>query len=166
MKIVYLGGQKAGFIGLLSVIASGECEVTGVVAYDSIVKQLAWMLNIPTFDSVKEAAVARQLREAEKLICVHGKEIVPQELLDLPRCGGINVHPCLYAYKGANPVGRLLKDKNTLASVGIHKMTDKLDEGSVQAEEFVDVTGCRTVEEVYNELYPYYTIALFKILRY
>ena len=86
------------------------------------------------------------------------------ELLAHTKYGGINVHPCLYGYKGANPVERLLKDGNTRASVGVHRMTAQVDEGEVLAEEFVDVTGT-TVDEVYNALYPAYATALIKALK-
>ncbi|GAH55096.1 unnamed protein product [marine sediment metagenome] len=44
-------------------------------------------------------------------------------------------------------------------------MTENVDEGEVLAEEFVDVTGKQSVDEVYNALYPYYSLALLKALR-
>ena len=74
--------------------------------------------------------------------------------------GGINVHPCLYAYKGTNPIGRMLKDGKTRASVGVHKMTDKVDEGKLIVEEFVSVEGQDSVVGIYNALYPVYITVL------
>ena len=44
-------------------------------------------------------------------------------------------------------------------------MTDKVDEGEVLVEEFVEVEGKETVDGVYNALYPYYTTALIKALK-
>lgn len=158
-----MGGKQAGCIGLLTMYASG-CNVLGVVAYDELVKMLAEQLNIPIFTTINEKGFINALRESDLLVSVHGREIVPKELLEIPRLGCINAHPCLYNYKGANPVERLLKDGNTKASVAVHYMVEKVDAGEVIVEEFVDVEGKKTVGEVYNELYPYYAAALPKAL--
>lgn len=163
-KVVYTGGRQAGCIGLLTASVA-ECRIKGVIAYDNTVEALAATLHLPTFSSIKQPEVERLLSDSDLLISVHSREIVPKKLLELPRLGGINVHPCLYRYKGANPVGRLLQDGCTRASVGVHRMTEHLDEGEVLAEEFVDVAGKQTAEEVYNVLYPFYALALLKALR-
>lgn len=162
-KVVFLGGAQAGCIGLLTLLAAG-CKVSGIVAYDTIVERLATVLGLPTFSSVKQPELEALLCRSDLLVSVHGKEIVPDRLLELPRLRGINAHPCLYAYKGADPVGRLLRDENTNASVGVHRMTERVDEGEVLVEEFVDVTGKHSVAEVYNALYPFYALALLKAL--
>ena len=86
------------------------------------------------------------------------------DLLRLPKHGAINVHPYLYKYKGANPVKQALRDKNFKASVGAHIMEDKVDEGKVLIEEFIDVSVVNSVEEIYNRLYPSYCSVIFKIL--
>jgi UDP-2,4-diacetamido-2,4,6-trideoxy-beta-L-altropyranose hydrolase len=163
-KVVFLGGRQAGCVGLLTVIAAG-CRIQGVVAYDSTVDTLATRLGLPLFASVKQPELERLLSDSDLLVSVHSREIVPKRLLGLPHFGGINVHPCLYRYKGSNPIGRLLEDGCTQASVGVHRMTESIDEGEVLVEEFVDVSGKRSVEEVYNVLYPFYTSALLKALR-
>lgn len=163
-KVVFLGGRQAGCVGLLTVIAAG-CRVQGVVAYDSTVETLATRLGLPLFASVKQPEVERLLSDSDLLVSVHCREIVPKKLLELPHLGGINVHPCLYQYKGSNPIDRLLQDGCTQASVGVHRMTESVDEGEVLAEEFVDVTGKQSVDEVYNVLYPLYSLTLLKALR-
>jgi len=164
LTVFFLGAKQAGCIGLLTLIAAG-CKIVGTIAYDSFLKELATELHIPTYLSLKQPSSTEAISQSDLLVSVHGREIVPDSLLKLPRFGGINVHPCLYRYKGANPVERLLQDACPLASVGVHLMTNKVDEGEVLAEEFVDVTGKQTVEEVYNALYPFYGIALLKALR-
>jgi len=164
LKVVFLGGRQAGCVGLLAVIAAGH-RIQGVVVYDSIVETLAARLGLPTFASIKQPEVERLLSDSDLLVSVHCREIVPKKLLELPHLGGINVHPCLYRYKGSNPIDRLLQDGCTRASVGVHRMTESVDEGEVLAEEFVDVAGKRSVDEVYNVLYPFYASVLLKALR-
>jgi len=163
MKVVYIGGKQAGCVGLLTVLSLGY-RVKGVVSYDSLLTNLSSLYNLPVYTSIKYEEVARLLSESDLLVSVHGREIVPQELLDLPYIGCINAHPCLAMYKGAHPVQRLLEDKGRLASVGVHRMTAEVDCGEVLSEIFVDVTGKKSVEEIYNALYPYYSMALVEAL--
>jgi methionyl-tRNA formyltransferase len=162
MRAVFMGGRQAGCVGLLTSLCFG-CEIDALVAYDDQIRMVAGLLDLPLRHSISETQGS--LADADVLISVHGREFVPPELLALPRLGGINVHPCLYAYKGADPVARLLADRNTRASVAVHRMTDELDEGEVLVEEFVDVTGDQTGVEVYNRLYPYYATALYRALQ-
>lgn len=157
-----MGGKQAGCIGLLSVLAA-DCEVLSVVAYDDDVKMVAEELGIPVFSSIEKEGFIKDVEKSDLFFSVHGREIVPKEMLMMPPLGCVNVHPCLYKYKGANPIGRMLDDKNSKASVGVHYMVEKVDEGEVIVEEFVDIAG-KTVEEVYNELYPCYIKAIIKAM--
>ena len=163
LKASFLGSKQAGCIGLLTLLAA-ECKIQGVVAYDNTVESLAGLLYLPTFSSVKQPEVEELLSKADLLVSVHGREVVPKKLFELPRLGSINVHPCLYRYKGANPIGRLLQDGCRKASVGVHRMTENIDEGEVLVEEFVDVRESTSIEEVYNILYPFYSIVLLKAI--
>jgi methionyl-tRNA formyltransferase len=163
MKVAFLGGQQAGCIGLLSVLAA-DCEVVSIVAYGEKINELSRALNIPTFSSIKDKGFVDILGESDLLICVHGREIVPLEILKIPILGCVNVHPCLYKYKGANPIKHLLKDGNTKASVGVHYMSEEIDAGEVIVESYMDVSGLNTEIEVYNELYPTYTLVILEAL--
>jgi methionyl-tRNA formyltransferase len=163
LDTVFVGGRQAGCVGLLAASAAG-CNALAVVAYDDLVGEVAATLGILLLESIRGEDARDVLQRSDLLISVHGRELVPDELLRLPRLGGINVHPCLYAYKGANPVGRLLADGNPKASVGVHRMTSELDRGDVLVEEFVDVSEEISIEGVYNRLYPHYATALVRAI--
>lgn len=114
--------------------------------------------------SINEKGFARSLSEADILLSIHGREIVGGKMLEMPRFGAVNIHPYLYRYKGANPVAQALKDRNFNASVGAHVMEPDVDEGEVLGEEFVDVTKAKSVEEIYNMLYPSYCRLVLDVL--
>ena len=164
LNVVFMGGKQAGCIGLLTICASG-CRVQGVVAYDDLVKTLAAELDLLVFDSISQPEVKNVLSNSDILVSVHGREIVPAGLFSLPRLGAINVHPCLVKYKGASPVRRLLEDGGTRASVGVHRMAEKVDEGEVLLEEFLDISGKKSVDEVYNALYPLYSLIILRAMK-
>jgi methionyl-tRNA formyltransferase len=160
MKVLFMGARQAGIIGLLTLMASGY-TVNKVVSYDNLLDQMCMTLGYLPRHSIKDIGEI----DADFLISVHAREIVPLEILKQPRIGCINVHPCLYKYKGKDPIQRFLIDGGRYASVGVHWMSTKVDEGVTILEEFVDVAGIKTVEGIYNELYPHYATALIKALR-
>ncbi len=162
-NIVYLGGKQVGCIGLLTVLALGY-DVKAVVPYGLIVDNFAREYGLRTYKSVKCDEIYDIIRYCDLMVSVHSREIVPKELLELPQYGCINVHPCLSRYKGADPVQRFFADKGIMASVGVHYMIEAVDEGKVITEDFVDVSGAKSVEEIYNILYPYYSLALKRAL--
>jgi methionyl-tRNA formyltransferase len=164
LAVTVLAGRQAGCVGLLTLAAAGA-DVRLVVAYDEIVMRLAGELDLPSVPSIAAPDIAATLGCCDLLVSVHGREIVPPALLARPALGAINVHPCLSRYKGRDPIGRLLADGHSRASVGVHVMTERVDEGPVLAEEFVDVTGCTTHDAVYNRLYPSYATTLLKAVR-
>lgn len=167
MKIIYYGGRQAGAVCLLSILARGD-RVSCAIPQDEIVKNIAKEYRLAVFSpkSINSEESEKYLRglKADLFVCVHGRQIVKKNILGSTKMGGINVHPCLYKYKGANPVERMLSDGETRASVGVHRMVDEVDAGEILEELFIDVAGCKSAVEVYNALYPLYAIALKKTL--
>ncbi|MCK5656003.1 MAG: hypothetical protein KAI03_06925 [Candidatus Aureabacteria bacterium] len=163
LKICFMGGRQAGLVGALTVLSKGY-EILSAVSYSEELTDVLESFGIPVYKSVKDENFIKFLNESDLLLSVHGREIVKQNLLDLPNLGAINVHPYLYKYKGTNPVGRAFADKEFKASVGAHFMTQKVDEGEVLFEEFLDVAGSSSVEEIYNKMYPYYSLIILKVL--
>jgi methionyl-tRNA formyltransferase len=128
------------------------------------VEKIAEKFSLKVFKpkSLNSGDSAKHLKSLnlDLLVCCHGREILKKEILEIPEKGCINLHPCLYKYKGARPIERLLEDKNPKASIGVHYMIEEVDMGDVITEIFVDVSGCSIPIEVYNKLYIYYSLAL------
>jgi methionyl-tRNA formyltransferase len=165
INICLMAGKQAGVIGLLTILTKSH-KILSVVAYDELVKMVCEQYNIKIFDSIKDKGFLEYLKKSDLLVSVHGREIITKELLDLPRIGCINVHPCLYKYKGKDPIKRLLEDGENKASVGVHYMNETVDKGELIIEEFVNVKDLKDVVSIYNRLYPYYSIVLIKALEY
>jgi methionyl-tRNA formyltransferase len=154
-----MGGKQAGLIGLLS--AAAVSDITAVVAYDSIIEDIANKLGYPTRVSVSLLR-AYEVAESDLLLSVHGREIVSDALLSRFPRGGINVHPMLeQGYKGAYSVSRAIANKEPVISVSAHRMTAEVDAGEVLCTERFRLPSTfyqqpRTPGEVYNLLYPLY----------
>ena len=165
LKICFMGGKQAGIIGTLATLSMG-IELLSAVSYSQDLTNTLNFFDIPVYKSIKDKGFIEMLSSSNLLLSVHGKEIVTRDLLGLPRFGAINVHPYLYKYKGANPVERALQDNEFNASVGVHFMEEEVDKGGVIVEEFVNVSGANSVDEIYNKLYPYYCIVILKALNF
>lgn len=156
-------GNQAGMFGVLAALATG-CKILSAVSYSESVSKLLARMNIPVAKNIHDSQFIRKLKTSDLLLCVHGREIVPQKILDLPKSGAVNVHPYLHKYKGADPIGRALKDGDFHASVGAHRMSAEVDAGDILVEEFLEIGPADSVEEVYNRLYPVYVQVILKTL--
>jgi len=159
MRICFMGGKQAGCIGLLTLKALGH-EVA-VIESDDMVNDLVDHLEI--YRSPLAMDFFKDL-----LVSVHGRKIISNEVLARFKYGGINVHPCLWKYPGADPIGQLLRDSDCWGkvSVGVHVMTDEVDKGEVLVEQFAELPRQfnLTRNEVYNFLYPLYAKVLIEAL--
>lgn len=163
LKICFMGGRQAGVIGVLTALAKGN-DIMAAVSYSDDVKTILDYFDIPVYKTIRDENFVEKLSDADLLLSVHGREIVKPDLLKLPRFEAVNIHPFLYKYKGADPVGRALRDGETKASVGAHIMQERVDEGPVLVEDFVDVSGASSVLGIYNKLYPHYAVVISKAL--
>ncbi len=159
MLIVFAGNNPTGCIGLLTLAALGH--TIKVVTRDIPLINLGFRFGMSIEASIDKV----NFSDFDLFVNVHGREIVPMTKLNQTQYGGINVHPCLSDFKGADPIGRFLLSDKTKASVGVHRMTERVDEGEVLCEYFVDTSGCKTREEVYSKLYPFYSISLMEGLQ-
>jgi methionyl-tRNA formyltransferase len=161
-NVCFVGGKQAGIVGLLTVLSKGY-KVVSAVSYSEDLDDILSLLGITYYRTIKTPEFKRDLSEVDILVCVHGREIFPKSTLDLVK-HNFNIHPCLSAYKGADPVGRAIENKDKFGSVGSHILTEVLDGGRILKELFINISDCKTRIEIYNKLYPLYTEVIIKTL--
>ncbi|OGD87316.1 hypothetical protein A3D81_01100 [Candidatus Curtissbacteria bacterium RIFCSPHIGHO2_02_FULL_40_17] len=158
MKIAFYGGQSTGMIVLLNLIAKGH-NIRAVFCEDEKIEKIAEEFNLQIFPKHKlddQELIEKLAKQIDLLLCCHGKKIFSPHLVKSIPC--INIHPCLYKYKGAKPILRLINDGVNKASVASHWMTEKVDGGKVIVEKFIRIDSIKNKVEadVYNDLYPLY----------
>jgi len=146
VRILYLGGSEAGRRCLKAMYDWGFEPTVGIPGHQ------LFAMSHPPYDV---------------LISVHSRQIVPKAFLDRLPMGGINLHPNLSTHKGADPIGRAIRDGQTRFSVGAHIMTEVVDGGPLLIEKFVDIPNAPslTPTEVYEWLYPIYIEVLSDVLQ-
>lgn len=99
------------------------------------------------------------ISSVDVILSVHWRKLIPRRAFDSVPC--YNVHPYLYCYPGADPIGRAIKEGNSNASVGIHKVTEIIDKGELVIEDFMMVK-LTDYEDIYRQLYPLYLTTIYK----
>jgi len=97
------------------------------------------------------------------VLSVHWHKIIPTYLFK--RKPAVNIHPCLFKYKGHDPVRRHIDNKDTVGSVAAHYMTDTVDEGELINEYLFETGVCKSYGEFYNVAFFYYYKTINKVLK-
>lgn len=85
------------------------------------------------------------------VVAAYGK-ILPKEILDLPRCGCINVHGSLLPkYRGAAPVQRSIMEGEEITGVTLMYMAEGLDTGDMLAKAETTTAG-KTSDVLMDEI--------------
>lgn len=108
----------------------------GKKAKPSPVKSLALASNLPVFQpqSLKSEEIQNQLQELnlDLLVVVAYGLILPQEVLNIPHYGCINVHASLLPrWRGAAPIERALLVGDEKTGITIMQMDEGLDTGNM-----------------------------------
>ena len=156
MKIIILYARRqTGVTALLYLVAKGYKVV--VISDDEYLLALAKDLGV-------ERTVLEMIpwMKFDLFLCVHGNKILPKELLIEGKF--VNVHPCLFKYKGQNPIKRYILGQDTDATVESHYMVEKVDEGKVICEVGFTTPVCKTYAEFYNIAIGHYILTIKKTL--
>ena len=154
----------------LEAVYNSEYNVIGVVTnpdkpkgrgmkmIPSPVKEFALEKNIPIYQPLKVRNNTEFIEEMKALkpdvICVvaYGK-ILPQEILNIPRLGGINVHGSLLPkYRGAAPIQWAVLNGDKQTGITTMYMDIGMDTGDMILKETVDIGEDETTGELWERL--------------
>jgi methionyl-tRNA formyltransferase len=121
------------------------------------VKESALADGIPVYQPTKlrrVAAIEHIRAWAPDLIVVAAYgQILPATLLEIPRCGSLNVHASLLPrWRGAAPVQAAILAGDTITGVTIMKMDAGLDTGPILAQQEVAIGPEETAGDLENRL--------------
>ncbi|MFA5778217.1 MAG: methionyl-tRNA formyltransferase [Candidatus Paceibacterota bacterium] len=124
--------KKNGFLPSLIVTAPDKPQGRKMLITPPPVKIWAIKNNIPY---VQPEKLDIDFQADLSIVVAYGK-IIPENLLNIPKLGSINVHYSLLPkYRGASPVESVILNGETETGVTIQKMAYKMDSGPVIAKE-------------------------------
>lgn len=166
MRVVFLG--TPGFAATVLGALAKKYEVVAAVCQPDrekdrkgrlipcAVKTLAESLGIPVFqfEKIRRDGVEtlRGLVPDLMVTAAYG-QILSQEILDIPRCGTLNVHGSLLpAYRGSAPIQRAIADGLTKTGVTIMRTDAGMDTGDILSKVAVAIGDNDYVDDVYEKL--------------
>ena len=144
-KIILYGNRNTGILVLNYLLAKGYS--VKVITEDDDVEDICSILGIKivTFET---------MGKFDLFICCHGRKIISDKYLSMGKF--INIHPCLYKYRGNNPIRKYIDNKDTHATVEVQHMIKEVDAGEVIGRINFETPVIETYAEFYNIAYRYY----------
>lgn len=104
-------------------------------------------------ETLKDFAAQIAPLEIDYFVLASYGKLIPQELLDVPRLGALNVHPSLLPqYRGATPIQTALRDGAKETGVSIMLMDAGLDTGDIVLQERTPVLESENYGELHDRL--------------
>jgi methionyl-tRNA formyltransferase len=153
MNVILYANRNTGMVALLWLIARGYN--IKVITEDDLIRDLSYQFNLEVVDF-------ETMGEFDVFVCCHGQKIIPKKYLVDGKF--FNIHPCLFKYKGHNPIKRYIDNEDMIGSVEIQFMEEEVDSGMVIDRYEFNTPICTTYAEFYNIALPYYIKCLEAIL--
>ncbi len=169
MRVVFMGTPSFAVASLRALVEAGH-EVCGVFSQPdkpvgrhqnafqpTPVKEYALSQGIPVFQPVKlrDGTALEQLRalSPELIVVAAYGRILPDDILDLPPKGCINVHSSLLPkLRGAAPINWAILNGETETGVTIMHMASDLDAGDIILQETTPIDPQENAAQLYDRL--------------
>ncbi|WGD30009.1 methionyl-tRNA formyltransferase [Ancylobacter sp. WKF20] len=169
MRIVFMGTPDFAVSTLAEIVGTGHEVVAcytrapaaggrrGLDLVPSPVHRAAEKLGVPVLTPASlrtpEAAETFAAHEADVAVVVAYGRILPQNILDLPTLGCLNLHASLLPrWRGAAPIQRAIMAGDAESGVAVMKMEAGLDTGPVGLVERVAIGPDMTAGELHDRL--------------
>lgn len=168
MKIIFMGTPDFSVPSLEALVEAGHEVILAVTQPDKQkgrgkavqfppVKEVALARNIPVIQPVRirEEQWIEELKkyDADIAVVIAFGQILPKEILDMPRLGCINVHASLLPkYRGAAPIQQSIIDGEKETGVTIQQMAEGLDTGDMISKVVVPIEEDETGGSLFDKL--------------
>lgn len=146
-----------GFIPVAVLTQPDRPAGRGKKLAQSPVKQFATERGIDVLQppSLRDPDIVAELASLQPdilVVAAYGL-ILPQEVLDIPRSGCVNVHASLLPrWRGAAPIQAAILNGDEQTGITLMSMTAGLDSGPVYATEALDIGASETAGELHDRL--------------
>ena len=168
MKIIFMGTPDFAVAALDALCRDGQEVILAVTQPDrqkgrgrkviqTPVKECALKWGVPVFQParIREPEAVEQIRSLspDLIVVAAFGQILPQELLDIPRLGCINIHASLLPrIRGAAPIQWSVINGDPESGITLMQMNAGLDTGDILFQESLPIGPQETGESLYDKL--------------
>ena len=168
MRVVFMGTPDFS-VGTLRELAKAGHEIAGVISQPdkpkgrgknlqpTPVKEAAMELGLPVYQpkKVRDPEFIQVMKELnpDVIVVVAFGQIIPKEILHMPKYGCINVHASLLpAYRGAAPIQWAVINGDEFTGVTTMRMDEGVDTGDMIAKSTVRLAPDETGGSLFDKL--------------
>lgn len=161
---VFIGGKQIGAdclrillkYGIIPKLVIGNLDDNGKDSWHESLVRIALENRLPTVRKrkVKDSFVIRKIRQAnpEIICCIGGTQIIPQEVLEIPGLGCLNIHPALLPkYRGRFSTVHAIFNGEKYTGVTVHWMDDGIDSGPILMQKKIKIDSADTAKTLYDK---------------
>ncbi len=166
LKIIFVGTPEFGAIILDGLIKSNFKPILVIAAPDKPVGRKQVLTSLPTkilAQRYKIPVLQPEILANSKLQITNSKpdlivvaaygQIIPKDILDIPKYGSLNVHPSLLPkYRGPSPIQTAILNGDKKTGVTIILMDEKMDHGPILAQRGLGIEEEETAEILHDKL--------------
>jgi len=155
MKIIFIGTSEFGTIILKNLIKADFKPILVISPPDKPkgrkqiltsppVKIVAQNYNIPVAQPEKVSSIKNQLAsiKPDLIIIAEYGQIIPQDILNIPKYGCLNVHPSLLPkYRGPSPIQYTILNGDKKTGVTIILVDEEMDHGPILAQRELELSS-------------------------
>jgi hypothetical protein len=143
--VIFYGRTQVGTVVLSYLVAKGYN--VKVIPEDNMTRMLCGYYNLPivTLDTMGKFDI---------FVSCHGEKIIKEKYLKDGKF--VNMHSCLWKYKGKDPISRYITNRDTEASIESHFMIKEVDAGKVITRVLFETPIINTHGEYFNIALPHY----------
>jgi len=157
LKIVFIGTPEFGAVVLERLIKNNYKPILVITALDKpvgrkqiitppTVKLVAQRYNIPVAQPAKIRTwnIEPKILKPDLLIVTAYGQIIPKNILDIPKFGCLNIHPSLLPkYRGASPIQNTILNGDRKTGVTIILMDERMDHGPILVKRELEIPRLR-----------------------
>lgn len=152
--IIFYGRAQMGVVVLSHILSLGY--KVKVIPEDNLIRNMCKYHNLEIVD-------LETMGKFDLFLCCHGRKIIKKEYLEKGKF--VNMHPCLWKYKGHDPIGKYIKNKDIEASVESHYMVEEVDAGEVIIRSLFTTPVIDSYGDFYNIALPHYVKCIDETLK-
>ena len=169
LRIIFMGTPELAAVSLAALLREPTFQVVAVVTQPdrpkgrelklqpSPVKRIALDADIPVLQPIKardeDFIAGLQTMQPDLIAVAAYGQILPKNLLDLPRFGCLNVHTSLLPkYRGAAPIQWALLNDEMETGVTIMKMDAGLDTGEIVSQRVTPIHPTDNAQTLHDRL--------------
>ena len=167
IKIIFVGTPDFGIPTLISLINHKKFNILGVITQpdkkvgrqqtltEPPIKKIALSYSLPVWQpkKIKDFIDYIKKMQPDLIVVVAYAQILPKEILTIPKYECINVHGSLLPkYRGASCIQAAILNGDEETGITIMKMDEGLDTGPIIAQESIKIADDDTGEKLFNKL--------------